>query len=98
MFEDLTFREIRGHQIKYDFVLEKTGLETRPTYTEKTGLETRPTYTEKTGLETRPTYTVCNVRFQAAGFVRVESCPTEAVLPLVGLAADKVIRDRYNKP
>ncbi|MFO7908211.1 MAG: hypothetical protein R6U98_36565, partial [Pirellulaceae bacterium] len=32
-FEDLTFREIRGHQIKYDFVLEKTGLETRPTYT-----------------------------------------------------------------
>ncbi|MGM0491120.1 MAG: hypothetical protein ACQESR_30710, partial [Planctomycetota bacterium] len=71
-FEDLTFREICGHQIKYDFVLEKTGLETRPTYTydfvlEKTGLETRPTYTydfvlEKTGLETRPTYTVCNVR------------------------------------
>ncbi|MFO7901043.1 MAG: hypothetical protein R6U98_00145, partial [Pirellulaceae bacterium] len=33
LFEDLTFREIRGHQIKYDFVLEKTGLETRPTYT-----------------------------------------------------------------
>ncbi|MGM0487659.1 MAG: hypothetical protein ACQESR_12985 [Planctomycetota bacterium] len=33
MFEDLTFREIRGHQIKYDFLLEKTGLETRPTYT-----------------------------------------------------------------
>ncbi|MGM0488898.1 MAG: hypothetical protein ACQESR_19330, partial [Planctomycetota bacterium] len=27
------FREIRGHQIKYDFALEKTGLETRPTYT-----------------------------------------------------------------
>ncbi|MGM0489775.1 MAG: hypothetical protein ACQESR_23830, partial [Planctomycetota bacterium] len=26
-------REICGHQIKYDFVLEKTGLETRPTYT-----------------------------------------------------------------
>ncbi|MGM0488751.1 MAG: hypothetical protein ACQESR_18590, partial [Planctomycetota bacterium] len=25
--------EICGHQIKYDFVLEKTGLETRPTYT-----------------------------------------------------------------
>ncbi|MGM0491213.1 MAG: hypothetical protein ACQESR_31180, partial [Planctomycetota bacterium] len=24
-----------------------------------------------------------------------ESCPTQAVLPLVGLAAEKVIRDRY---
>ncbi|MFO7903851.1 MAG: hypothetical protein R6U98_14400 [Pirellulaceae bacterium] len=27
----------------------------------------------------------------------MESCPTQAVLPLVGLAADKVIRDRYIK-
>ncbi|MFO7905210.1 MAG: hypothetical protein ACQESR_02985 [Planctomycetota bacterium] len=35
--------------------------------------------------------------FQAVGFVRVESCLTQAVLPLVGLAADKVIRDRYIK-
>ncbi|MFO7901940.1 MAG: hypothetical protein ACQESR_14380 [Planctomycetota bacterium] len=26
----------------------------------------------------------------------MESCPTQAVLPLVGLAADKVIRDRYS--
>ncbi|MGM0491041.1 MAG: hypothetical protein ACQESR_30315 [Planctomycetota bacterium] len=26
----------------------------------------------------------------------MESCPTQAVLPLVGLAADKVIRDRYD--
>ncbi|MFO7907104.1 MAG: hypothetical protein R6U98_30895 [Pirellulaceae bacterium] len=25
----------------------------------------------------------------------MESCPTQAVLPLVGLAAAKVIRDRY---
>ncbi|MFO7905478.1 MAG: hypothetical protein R6U98_22635 [Pirellulaceae bacterium] len=25
----------------------------------------------------------------------MESCPTEAVFPLVGLAAEKVIRDRY---
>ncbi|MFO7906683.1 MAG: hypothetical protein ACQESR_27255 [Planctomycetota bacterium] len=25
----------------------------------------------------------------------MESCPTQAVLPLVGLAADKFIRDRY---
>ncbi|MFO7902947.1 MAG: hypothetical protein R6U98_09820 [Pirellulaceae bacterium] len=25
----------------------------------------------------------------------MESCPTQAVLPLVGLAAEKVIRDRY---
>ncbi|MFO7906592.1 MAG: hypothetical protein R6U98_28305 [Pirellulaceae bacterium] len=25
----------------------------------------------------------------------MESCPTQTVLPLVGLAADKVIRDRY---
>ncbi|MGM0488389.1 MAG: hypothetical protein ACQESR_16725 [Planctomycetota bacterium] len=25
----------------------------------------------------------------------MESCPTHAVLPLVGLAADKLIRDRY---
>ncbi|MGM0486466.1 MAG: hypothetical protein ACQESR_06865 [Planctomycetota bacterium] len=33
--------------------------------------------------------------FQAVGFVREESCPTQAVRPLVGLAADKVIRDRY---
>ncbi|MFO7903682.1 MAG: hypothetical protein R6U98_13550 [Pirellulaceae bacterium] len=28
----------------------------------------------------------------------MESCPTQAVLPLVGLAAKKVIRDRYNRP
>ncbi|MGM0489400.1 MAG: hypothetical protein ACQESR_21900 [Planctomycetota bacterium] len=26
----------------------------------------------------------------------MESHPTQAVLPLVGLAADQVIRDRYN--
>ncbi|MFO7904680.1 MAG: hypothetical protein R6U98_18595 [Pirellulaceae bacterium] len=26
----------------------------------------------------------------------MESCPTQAVLPWVGLAAEKVIRDRYN--
>ncbi|MFO7905914.1 MAG: hypothetical protein ACQESR_17355 [Planctomycetota bacterium] len=26
----------------------------------------------------------------------MESCPTQAVLPLVGLAAEKVIHDRYN--
>ncbi|MFO7904582.1 MAG: hypothetical protein R6U98_18105 [Pirellulaceae bacterium] len=26
----------------------------------------------------------------------MERCPTQAVLPLVGLAAQKVIRDRYN--
>ncbi|MFO7902879.1 MAG: hypothetical protein R6U98_09475 [Pirellulaceae bacterium] len=32
--------------------------------------------------------------FQAVGLFRVESCPTQAVLPLVGLAADNVIRDR----
>ncbi|MFO7901071.1 MAG: hypothetical protein R6U98_00285 [Pirellulaceae bacterium] len=25
----------------------------------------------------------------------MESCPTQAVLPLVGLAVEKVIRDRY---
>ncbi|MFO7903951.1 MAG: hypothetical protein R6U98_14910, partial [Pirellulaceae bacterium] len=25
----------------------------------------------------------------------MESCPTQAVLPLVGLATEKVIRDRY---
>ncbi|MFO7905714.1 MAG: hypothetical protein R6U98_23860, partial [Pirellulaceae bacterium] len=34
------------------------------------------------------------VVFQAVEVVRVESCPTQAVLPLVGLAADTVIRDR----
>ncbi|MFO7902258.1 MAG: hypothetical protein R6U98_06340 [Pirellulaceae bacterium] len=28
----------------------------------------------------------------------MESCPTQAVLPLVGLAGDKVIRDQYNWP
>ncbi|MFO7907002.1 MAG: hypothetical protein R6U98_30375 [Pirellulaceae bacterium] len=28
-------------------------------------------------------------------FSGFESCPAQAVLPLVGLAADKVIRDRY---
>ncbi|MFO7907253.1 MAG: hypothetical protein ACQESR_30545 [Planctomycetota bacterium] len=27
----------------------------------------------------------------------MESCPTQAVLPLVGLAADTVIRDRYSQ-
>ncbi|MFO7907478.1 MAG: hypothetical protein ACQESR_27005 [Planctomycetota bacterium] len=26
----------------------------------------------------------------------MESCPTQAVLPLVGLAAEKTIHDRYN--
>ncbi|MFO7901150.1 MAG: hypothetical protein ACQESR_05080 [Planctomycetota bacterium] len=26
----------------------------------------------------------------------MERCPTQAVLPLVGLTAEKVIRDRYN--
>ncbi|MFO7902980.1 MAG: hypothetical protein R6U98_09985 [Pirellulaceae bacterium] len=26
----------------------------------------------------------------------MERCPTQAVLPLVGLAADQLIRDRYN--
>ncbi|MFO7903453.1 MAG: hypothetical protein R6U98_12385 [Pirellulaceae bacterium] len=26
----------------------------------------------------------------------MERCPTQAVLPPVGLAAEKVIRDRYN--
>ncbi|MGM0491192.1 MAG: hypothetical protein ACQESR_31075, partial [Planctomycetota bacterium] len=36
--------------------------------------------------------------FQAVGFVRMESCPTQAVFPLVGLTADKVIRDRSNAP
>ncbi|MGM0488047.1 MAG: hypothetical protein ACQESR_14950 [Planctomycetota bacterium] len=35
------------------------------------------------------------VLFQAVGLFRVESGPTQAVLPLVGLAAEKVIRDRY---
>ncbi|MFO7905006.1 MAG: hypothetical protein R6U98_20240 [Pirellulaceae bacterium] len=34
--------------------------------------------------------------FQAVGFFRVESGPTQAVLPLVGLAAENVIRDRYS--
>ncbi|MFO7901527.1 MAG: hypothetical protein ACQESR_20600 [Planctomycetota bacterium] len=28
----------------------------------------------------------------------MERCPTQAVLPLVGLAAEKVIRGRYNRP
>ncbi|MGM0489567.1 MAG: hypothetical protein ACQESR_22755, partial [Planctomycetota bacterium] len=32
--------------------------------------------------------------FQAVGFFRVESCPAQIVLPLVGLAAENVIRDR----
>ncbi|MFO7902207.1 MAG: hypothetical protein ACQESR_14805 [Planctomycetota bacterium] len=35
--------------------------------------------------------------FQAVGFFRVARCPTQAVLPLVGLAAEKVIRDLYKK-
>ncbi|MGM0489268.1 MAG: divalent metal cation transporter [Planctomycetota bacterium] len=38
-----------------------------------------------------------SVIFQAVGFFRVESCPTQAVLPLVGLATEKVIRDRYKR-
>ncbi|MGM0488824.1 MAG: hypothetical protein ACQESR_18960 [Planctomycetota bacterium] len=33
--------------------------------------------------------------FQAVRFLRVERCPTQAVLPLVGLAAEQVIRDPY---
>ncbi|MFO7905882.1 MAG: hypothetical protein ACQESR_31200 [Planctomycetota bacterium] len=35
------------------------------------------------------------VILQAVGFVRMESCSTQAVLPLVGLATDKVIPDWY---
>ncbi|MFO7907330.1 MAG: hypothetical protein R6U98_32075 [Pirellulaceae bacterium] len=35
--------------------------------------------------------------FQAVGFFRMESYPTQAVLPLVGLAAEKVIHDRYKR-
>ncbi|MFO7907973.1 MAG: hypothetical protein ACQESR_00840 [Planctomycetota bacterium] len=38
-----------------------------------------------------------SVIFQAVELVRVESCPTQAVLPLVGLAADTFIRDRYTR-
>ncbi|MGM0489626.1 MAG: hypothetical protein ACQESR_23055 [Planctomycetota bacterium] len=33
--------------------------------------------------------------FQAVGLIGIERCPTQAVLPLVGLAADTLIRDRY---
>ncbi|MFO7903020.1 MAG: hypothetical protein R6U98_10185 [Pirellulaceae bacterium] len=36
--------------------------------------------------------------FQAVEFFRMGRCPTQAVLPLVGLAAEKVIRDPYNTP
>ncbi|MGM0489597.1 MAG: hypothetical protein ACQESR_22910 [Planctomycetota bacterium] len=36
------------------------------------------------------------ISFRRLDFSPVESCPTQAVLPLVGLAAEKVIRDRYN--
>ncbi|MGM0485537.1 MAG: hypothetical protein ACQESR_02100 [Planctomycetota bacterium] len=32
---------------------------------------------------------------QALGFAQVECCSTQVVLPWGGLAADKVIRDRY---
>src|SRR6056297_2741143 len=34
---------------------------------------------------------------QAVRFVRVESCPAQFVLPPGGLAADKIIHDRYSK-
>ncbi|MFO7866286.1 MAG: hypothetical protein R6V02_05680 [Candidatus Aminicenantes bacterium] len=34
---------------------------------------------------------------QAVEFFQVESCPTQAVLPLVGLAAGKVVRQRYKQ-
>ncbi|MFO7907287.1 MAG: hypothetical protein R6U98_31850 [Pirellulaceae bacterium] len=37
------------------------------------------------------------VIFQAVGFFRVESCPTQAVLPLVGLAAEEVIREAISQ-
>ncbi|MGM0489988.1 MAG: hypothetical protein ACQESR_24930 [Planctomycetota bacterium] len=37
------------------------------------------------------------VIFQAVEFVRVESCPTQAIRPSVGLAADEVTRDRYRR-
>ncbi|MFW6171797.1 MAG: hypothetical protein ACODAD_15020 [Planctomycetota bacterium] len=33
---------------------------------------------------------------EAVGFVGMESCPAQAVLPLVGLAADTITRDRYS--
>ncbi|MFO7904981.1 MAG: hypothetical protein R6U98_20115 [Pirellulaceae bacterium] len=32
---------------------------------------------------------------QAVRWVQAETCPTQAVLPWVGLAADKVVRDQY---
>ncbi|MFW6170648.1 MAG: hypothetical protein ACODAD_09175 [Planctomycetota bacterium] len=34
--------------------------------------------------------------FQAVELVRMESCPPQVVLPLVGLAADKITRDGYS--
>ena len=35
--------------------------------------------------------------FQAVELVRMESCPAQAVLPLVGLVGDKITRDRYSR-
>ncbi|MFO7907166.1 MAG: hypothetical protein R6U98_31220, partial [Pirellulaceae bacterium] len=34
--------------------------------------------------------------FQAVELVRMENCPAQAVLPLVGLAADKITHDGYS--
>ncbi|MGM0487111.1 MAG: hypothetical protein ACQESR_10165, partial [Planctomycetota bacterium] len=48
--------------------------------------------------DSRRTKSSATAIFQAVEFVRMESCSTQAVLPLVGLAADKVIRDRYSMP
>ncbi|MFO7904072.1 MAG: hypothetical protein R6U98_15520, partial [Pirellulaceae bacterium] len=38
----------------------------------------------------------CSGTRERLHFFRMERCPTQAVLPPVGFAAENVIRDRYN--
>ena len=56
---------------------------------ERTGARASPSYPG----EVAATNLVCY--FRRLGFSRVESCLAQAVLPMVGLAANKIIRDRY---
>ncbi|MFO7903516.1 MAG: hypothetical protein R6U98_12700, partial [Pirellulaceae bacterium] len=63
----------------------------------RTHNKTMPISRHPRGFGSKSSILLRAVILQAVGFFRLESCPTQAALPLVGLAADKVIRDRYNK-
>ncbi|MFO7907373.1 MAG: hypothetical protein R6U98_32295, partial [Pirellulaceae bacterium] len=60
------------------------------------GLNAAPRKPSSRWSDSRRTHSSATGIIQAVGLTRIERCPTQAVLPLVGLAADTLIRDRYN--